>query len=699
MADFDLATGTAVDRLAGSEKLPVLASAAARSATVRNITNRWAYAASGSDQANSALYQPAAAFAVGDVVTTAFFDATNVPDSGVRMRCITVRGSAYTGSPGAFTNGGASGPVLEGLWHRFAIELTPAGELPLRQTGVPCVETRTGWHSRFNEVVAFCKNQNVALTGYGVLSCTETVHLDRVPGDLSRLRFQGGVHAQNGATVGPPTFFTAAQENAAVTITPGTPVTVTLAGHGFAADKEVMLGTTKRLPGGLLTLTRYFVRNPTADTFELATSAGGASISSATAGSGTHWCFYSPSQSALPSQSGITTQDIMLWNGKVKRLGIVVRAGTNGSNKDFIAARIVVWGDGNSDWTTPPSCIGIRHEADDSPNGSYEYVANYCYMSVGIQGPSEKHSLTVRGIYGGFGVYMLPNSSADTLRVKLHLANFCCYYGEHHSTDTSPAIDFDCEGHDDPASRTNWDGGADHPAILIRNGKATSLSGEVRALNGLNAMWIDGLTNSTGASNRYGCDYVQFNNLRFVHGYGRFVVKAARQVSGQVHIKNWNNPNGVNAQNAACWYMGRVNNAAALFVTIVSCDCNEGVHVGGSVVDGYYSYGAHLGNYAVSMSGSVLSFNPDSADGTPGTERTGASGFPTAKLAAAIEKMKGGVINFTEAKGNITIGADVTDTATIVVPREARRYTITKNGAAVCDVGYATLATAGLTIN
>jgi hypothetical protein len=681
-------------RLAGDEDFLLARGATNGRARRPVITRHYKYAAQADDE--SALHQVAAAFAVGDLVTTDYFNGSNDPGSGPSLRVVEVRVSAYGGNVGTFTNGGATGPILEGLWHRFAVRLA-GNKLDIKHCGIRCVETVTGWHTRFAEIIAYSKSMKVEITGSGVLSCTETVFLDRAYGDLSQLRFQGGTHAPNGATVGPSTFFTAAQANAVCTIAPGTPVVVTQTGHGFAANKEIMLGSTGKLPGGLAYLTKYFVRNPATDTFELSTTSGGASINSATAGNGTHYCFYSPSTAALPAQANITTQDILLWNGKVKRLGIIVRGGSNGSNKDLMRSRVVVWGDGNSDWTTPPSCIGIRHEADDSPNAEYEYVTNYCYIGTGIQGPSEKHSLTIRGIYSGIGAYLLNGSSADTLRVRLHLANVMQFYGEHHGVDTSVHVDMDCEGRDDPFSRTNNDMGTDLPAILIRNGKATTLSGECRSVNGINALWVGSQFSSSGTSKRYGTDTFTANNLRFVHGYGKFVFLSCRHMAGQIHVKDWANENTGGGATHALVYLGRINDAGGFQFSASDVVTTEGVHVGGSVVNNYYPYGAHLGRYAIQM-GTLLSFNTDSDDGTAATERTGSSGFPTTLTAANLEKMKGGIIDLSGSKGNVTIGATVTDDATITVDREMRRYTITKNGSAVCDVGYPTLATAALTI-
>lgn len=701
-----------------------LYTAVAAFAGVTGVTPTYKFAINTSDQINSLMHAATGMFAAGDLVFVRFYDLNLDAESGGLLRVSAVNGSPYGGTLGTLTNGGASGLILEGLNYRFAIVPTAGGEIDLRRMGIRCVEGVTGWHSRFNTACAFFKNQlRLAMTGSGVLSCTETVYLDRVYGDLSRLRFQGGTHVPDGATVGVGTFFTAAQENLKVSITPGSPVVVTLANHGFTADKQIAFGTTGRLPGGITTfnasnaadLMRYYVIPVDTNTFQIATTSGGAAINSATAGNGTHWLFHSPGSQSLPAQSNITTQDWMLWNGKIKRLGIVVRAGTNGSNKDWMEQMLQVWGDGNSTWNTRPTTLNIRHESDDSPNGYYRYSSSYGYALCAIQGPAEKHKVHVAGTYGGFGIIVPAGGSADTIEIDSHLSNCCVYYAEHHGVNTTIKVNLHNEGHDDPAVRINWDGGKDHPAHLVRNGKATTLTGMVRTMNGLNSLWVDGLLNESGASNRYGCDFFQMGAVRWVHGYGRFVFKAVRHLAGPIDIKNWSNPNGPLAQNTHCVHLGRIADAGEVHGTITDCANSGGLKVGsdggtfvyddaqdlyvGDPLGGYYPYGTMLGNWAIAMgASSPLSFNPDSPDGTPGTERSGSSGFPTTLTASTIEKMKGGQVTFTDHKGNMFIGAAVTDTATLVVPRETRRYTITKHASAVVDVGYPTLATAGLTI-
>lgn len=76
--------------------------------------------------------------------------------------------------------------------------------------------------------------------------------------------------------------------SATVTISFASPGVVTWNSHGLAADTPVRFTTTGALPTGLSTGTTYYVRNPGANTFEVALTAGGTSINTTGAGSGTH---------------------------------------------------------------------------------------------------------------------------------------------------------------------------------------------------------------------------------------------------------------------------------------------------------------------------------------------------------------------------------------------------------------------------
>jgi hypothetical protein len=75
---------------------------------------------------------------------------------------------------------------------------------------------------------------------------------------------------------------------AVVTITIASPGIVSWTAHGLENDREVVLRTTDSLPTGLNTATTYYVRNASANTFELSATPGGASIDTSGSQSGIH---------------------------------------------------------------------------------------------------------------------------------------------------------------------------------------------------------------------------------------------------------------------------------------------------------------------------------------------------------------------------------------------------------------------------
>lgn len=664
-------------------------------------TYKWAV--NGADTPNSLVHESSqAAFAVGDIVRVLFYASDNDPESGGLLYCAATRASDYGGTYGDLVNGGSTGLIIEGRRHRWKIIPTAGGIIDIRRAGIRCVEGVTGWHSRFSNACAFAKNQSqVALTGAGVLTCSETVYLDRVNWIGDRLRFQGGTHQPNGATSGPSTFFTAAQSNTPVTITAANPAKLSLNAGATAPpanDTLIYLTTNGKLPGSLAIwqsgvgngLQPYYVKNreTVTNTFEVSLTLGGASVSTASGGSGygDHYVFIAA------TQSNITTQDIVEWSGKGVRLGIVVRAGTNGSNKDFGEQKIVVWGDGNSDRTTPPSCICVRHESDDSPNGEYRYVVNYGYVGVGIQGPAEKHSLQVHGIYQRHLVYLLANASADTLRTSIHGTNCQAWVTECEGTDTSVIYDLDCESRDDPAADASADSPTS-PSLLFQNGKVSVVSGEIRASNGVNDLIVVGRNNGVGSSARVGADTMNFKEFQFIHGYGTIDLRAARYISGKILLKDRDDPNGTLAQDAPAFRLGRVVSASQFYVHAVAIKNVIGLQVGDADAldmeagEGYYSKEAHLGHWSIDM-GTVVQFNPD------GTERSGSSAHPTTLTAVKIEKWDNCYIDLTGTRGNIILGA-ACEGGTVLLDPLMKLFTIDDDSSAT--IGYPTLSTTGLT--
>jgi len=72
------------------------------------------------------------------------------------------------------------------------------------------------------------------------------------------------------------------------TISNASPWVVTKTAHGLANGNQIYFTTTGWLPTGLTTSTKYFVKNATANTFEVSATLWGASINTSSAWSGTH---------------------------------------------------------------------------------------------------------------------------------------------------------------------------------------------------------------------------------------------------------------------------------------------------------------------------------------------------------------------------------------------------------------------------
>jgi hypothetical protein len=73
------------------------------------------------------------------------------------------------------------------------------------------------------------------------------------------------------------------------TVTIASPGVFTKTGHGYAVDDPVMLSTTDTLPTGLTAGTVYYIKTvPTADTFTVSATVGGAAINTSVSQSGTH---------------------------------------------------------------------------------------------------------------------------------------------------------------------------------------------------------------------------------------------------------------------------------------------------------------------------------------------------------------------------------------------------------------------------
>jgi hypothetical protein len=109
--------------------------------------------------------------------------------------------------------------------------------------------------------------------------------------DFAGLTAPAGWLLCNGAAVSRTTYanlLTAVTATSVVTITIAAPAVLTWNAHGMIAGDRVSLETTGALPTGLAVGTNYYVVSPTANTFQLSATMGGAAINASGTQSGVH---------------------------------------------------------------------------------------------------------------------------------------------------------------------------------------------------------------------------------------------------------------------------------------------------------------------------------------------------------------------------------------------------------------------------
>lgn len=97
---------------------------------------------------------------------------------------------------------------------------------------------------------------------------------------------------------------------ATVTMTIAAPCVVTWTGHGHAADTPIVFSTTGALPTGITAGTVYYILAPTANTFNIAATPGGAAINTTGTQSGVHTATASNNFNKNPTTNPTIWQDI-----------------------------------------------------------------------------------------------------------------------------------------------------------------------------------------------------------------------------------------------------------------------------------------------------------------------------------------------------------------------------------------------------
>jgi hypothetical protein len=630
------------------------------------------FAFDAANQADSLAHQTG--YAVGDVVQVMFWDSAR-RDGGTAVWRAWQTGS---GTIGAITNGGASqGIQMQGNGIRWLIVPADGNRVDIRSCGVICDGTTTGQESRVETLRAAAQARGLTLTGAGVLRITRTLDLRFCEVDFSQLLIQAGtlVDSTTAQTFGD--FYTAQGTNIQISsITRANPgVVATVANHGLAEGALIEFGVSGlgSLPHEIDPLEPYFVRNPTANTFQVATSVGGTPIDMTQTSieldlSGTAFVFIPPADN-----SNFETEDIQLWNGRIARKAYAVLAAGDGAVNESTRQDIRVRGDGNFDYTTESTCIGIKGEGDDSALGVYRFQSAYCFVGATLTGAFEKKKIEVAGTYLNIGVWMPFGTSADTIRLELSLTKFRAAYWEHAGISSSINVVAAWESRDDP--------GDDSPYVWVRSGKSGSLSGVARAINGLEGVIID-------KPKQFGTDQFTFNDFRTIDTYGRCVwIRRARRVAGSIVIYDAKRGPGASGTDTRPAYsIDRVIEAGLMNVAMHHITTAEGMQVGDGTL---YSRDANLGTYAIQM-GNLQPVQDSNIDNV--------SGFPSGLVALRARSVKGGNLTLASCLGDIVVDAGVIAEAgrphRIEIPRHQLRYTRTIDPAAAVEIGFGALVQA-----
>lgn len=179
----------------------------------------------------------------------------------------------------------------------------------------------------------------------------------------------------------------------AVTLSIGTPCTITFANHGMPVGHAFQLSTTGTLPAGVVPNTTYYViaAGYTANTFQFATTRGGSPLSASAAQEGTHtleavrlshgpdWTSdtaRSPG-TAIIRRNGIWINSVGITNGPAATFGTYVGTTMTGSDALFY------WRPFASDQQTTPALLWVYnaynrktiHAVRQETLGSYTFLS------------------------------------------------------------------------------------------------------------------------------------------------------------------------------------------------------------------------------------------------------------------------------------------------------------------------------------
>jgi hypothetical protein len=373
-----------------------------------------------------------------------------------------------------------------------------------------------------------------------------------------------------------------------------------------------------------------------------------------------------------PSRStdiGVVNVDFsrLKFRGRPAYDGIVVNLGADGRNSEAFTRKAFVWGDGSSDFSRVSRATGIRVPNDNSALSTYEGDVAYLGVGYEIFGNTEKSIHRVHAVYCDLAVKVsdaVParNGSPDSNHVILH-AEDCRRWLD---------IGADSSGYYELYVENQHNDGSGRPAIRIGNGKGVTLAGTIRGQNGGNA--VSG-GDSIQTDRKEGVDTLQFDDLRFIHGYGTalHIKSPVRRLAGQLLVKGFKNGRDPARENAwvpcpAVWIEKAVE-AGACHIAVVGCHNREGVRIGSA---------------EQAPINCDFNFSIEMGDSLPASER---GPFPKHSMALVVEAMTAGSVTLHQCLGGIAI-LDGAKGITLNIPASFLNsgYTITKSAAATAYV-------------
>lgn len=191
--------------------------------------------------------------------------------------------------------------ITTGVVRLTNVSLTSVAGIPAGLSGQSLtIENQTGAAVTIsnNDAGATAANRIFTGTGGSVTMQNNATFVFTYDTTQSRWMLTGGSGSGSGSTLNYITFGDAEagtqgwatySEVKTVTITNATPAVVSLTAHGYAIGQRLTFTTSGTLPTGLTANTTYFVSVVVnANSFQVATTLGGTSVATSSAGSGTH---------------------------------------------------------------------------------------------------------------------------------------------------------------------------------------------------------------------------------------------------------------------------------------------------------------------------------------------------------------------------------------------------------------------------